>query len=437
MVGSSFKIESQNSLTADNFFNQFFLKVSDYQRPYVWTEKQVFKLYCDLLDYIEKEKVNSYPLYYLGTIILVQKENCETYDIIDGQQRISTLLLFAQLLQLNTGLNDNFSIESEISRINIKRNATFIKYHINRLKAENLNFHIDFSLINLTYIIADSQDQAFKFYTSLNTSGKRLDGIDIIKPFHLQALEKSKQIEKALALEHYQFDSSDANSSKLNRMAELLLKTRYWQGINFREFPRFNSSDWKARLPEEFAFEEMNGYEDIQYAEVKLSKGKETVSIPGYKVRQPLYKGENTIHYLIYYCEIWDAAEVKLKLQIIDKVKGLKGCDFNYEYYQMALITLISRYGKAFIEDDKFELIAALLFRVCFFTRLSKPVTKVSIYNFEHKYKLLDRIYYSDNPDEIITYCNMSRYRKLSIKKDDEGGVVGTFFNACISILKD
>ncbi|MCT2561979.1 DUF262 domain-containing protein [Chryseobacterium herbae] len=432
MIESLAEIEKQGSLTVDDFFNQFKLKISDYQRPYVWTEKQIIKLYNDLSNYSRKNK-NKCPLYYLGTVILVKNKEGKTYDIIDGQQRISSLLILAHLQEQSVGLNDNFCVESEISRNNIKKNVSFLKDHIDGLKLMEAYTGIDFSDINITYIIAESQDQAFKFYTTLNTSGRRLDGIDIIKPFHLQALEKSKQIEKALDLEYYQFDSA-----KLNQMSELLLKARYWQGIKFREFPRHNFQEWKLRLPEEFAYEEMLPDKDYKFAEACLSKGKLTVDAPNYKVRQPLYKGENTIHYLIYYCEIWDRLEEKLNSDhsdILNRIKKLRGCEFNYEYYQMVLITLISRYGEGFIEDRSFMGMAQLLFKVCFFKRLSKPVTKKIVHNFEEGEKLLDRIYYSHDLAEIVTYCKKKKYSNLSISKDHTEGVVGNFYNEFKDIL--
>ncbi|PIF46626.1 uncharacterized protein DUF262 [Chryseobacterium sp. 52] len=431
MIESLAEIEKQGSLTVDDFFNQFKLKISDYQRPYVWTGKQIIKLYNDLLNYSRKNK-NKCPLYYLGTVILVKNKEGKTYDIIDGQQRISSLLILAHLQEQSVGLNDNFCVESEISRNNIKKNVSSLKDHIDSLKLMETYSKIDFSDINVTYIIAESQDQAFKFYTTLNTSGRRLDGIDIIKPFHLQALEKSKQIEKAIALEYYQFDSA-----KLNHMSELLLKSRYWQGINFREFPRHNYSEWKLRLPEEFAYEEMLSDKDYQFAEACLSKGKLTVDAPNYKVRQFLYKGENTIHYLIYYCVIWDRIGEKLnsdRSDILNRIKKLSGCEFNDEYYQMALITMISRYGEDFIEDRKFIGMAQLLFKVCFFTRLSKRVTKKTVHDFEEGEKLLDRICYS-HKHEIVAYCKKKKYSNLSIKDDHKNGVVGNFYNEFKDIL--
>ena len=69
------------------------LKIPSYQRIYCWKEKTVMKLLEDVHN-IKSD-------YCIGSIILQKKDN-ETYDIIDGQQRLVTFaLLFLQLKQDN------------------------------------------------------------------------------------------------------------------------------------------------------------------------------------------------------------------------------------------------------------------------------------------------------------------------------------------------
>ena len=62
------------------------------QRKYVWKEKQWKELLGDILyirrkQLVEKNEIN----HFLGTFVLQENENY--YEIIDGQQRITTLLL--------------------------------------------------------------------------------------------------------------------------------------------------------------------------------------------------------------------------------------------------------------------------------------------------------------------------------------------------------
>jgi uncharacterized protein with ParB-like and HNH nuclease domain len=73
-------------------FSAGFFKIPDYQRPYAWQRKNVQDLYED----ITSSALNNEP-HYLGTISLKrdQSDDFPRYDIIDGQQRLTTLYIFA------------------------------------------------------------------------------------------------------------------------------------------------------------------------------------------------------------------------------------------------------------------------------------------------------------------------------------------------------
>ncbi len=76
-----FKIEEQYVIPA-------------YQRPYSWGYDQCFQLYNDLIkSYKAKED------YFIGNIIIARSEaNKDTLEVIDGQQRLTTLLLLIKVL---------------------------------------------------------------------------------------------------------------------------------------------------------------------------------------------------------------------------------------------------------------------------------------------------------------------------------------------------
>ncbi len=70
-----------------------------YQRLYVWGAEQIGVLLDDLVAAYLYDKDNSY---YLGGIML-SKNKQGTYDVIDGQQRFTTLWLLARVIK--GGLN--------------------------------------------------------------------------------------------------------------------------------------------------------------------------------------------------------------------------------------------------------------------------------------------------------------------------------------------
>ena len=81
--------------------------IPEYQRTYAWEEKQL----KDFVDDIKNQ--NRDKDYFFGTILFQEKKeisnNFEIIDIVDGQQRITTLIIFMNLLlnELKGDMNDN------------------------------------------------------------------------------------------------------------------------------------------------------------------------------------------------------------------------------------------------------------------------------------------------------------------------------------------
>ncbi len=86
------KIESQD-LTVGALFKDFY-SVPDFQREYVWRREQVEKLLQDLYDefYNEEGRIRPDTEYFLGSIV-VCKDKDGRFQLIDGQQRMTTLYL--------------------------------------------------------------------------------------------------------------------------------------------------------------------------------------------------------------------------------------------------------------------------------------------------------------------------------------------------------
>lgn len=67
--------------------------IPEYQRPYAWSDEQIQTLFDDLVEYTENDNESTY---FLGTI--VSFENEKNQEIIDGQQRITSLFLLLRAL---------------------------------------------------------------------------------------------------------------------------------------------------------------------------------------------------------------------------------------------------------------------------------------------------------------------------------------------------
>ncbi len=73
----------------------FFL-IPDYQRPYSWEDEECFTLWNDLLAFIfpdnDFKNFNDKDEYFLGSLVVFKNDN-DSLEVIDGQQRLITLTL--------------------------------------------------------------------------------------------------------------------------------------------------------------------------------------------------------------------------------------------------------------------------------------------------------------------------------------------------------
>ena len=91
------------------FSDAYLFEIPDYQRPYSWTMEHTGELLDDLLAAIKSQ--DSY--YFLGSIVLIKKEREARAEVVDGQQRLTTLtILFCVLRDLtgNKEYRDNLDL---------------------------------------------------------------------------------------------------------------------------------------------------------------------------------------------------------------------------------------------------------------------------------------------------------------------------------------
>ena len=94
-------------------------KIPIYQRNYAWKEPQIRQLIQDIYDYYLKdnrENENEIKKYYIGTLVVRPDKEKNTFEVIDGQQRLTTLsMLVAYLNSIVKGQdNTQESVKSEL-----------------------------------------------------------------------------------------------------------------------------------------------------------------------------------------------------------------------------------------------------------------------------------------------------------------------------------
>ncbi|QQX49645.1 DUF262 domain-containing protein [Helicobacter pylori] len=78
--------------------DELYYQIPIYQRPYQWTEENCEKLLDDLFFNYEDDRESDY---FCGSLVLIaisEDSKAKTYDVVDGQQRLSTFILLAKVL---------------------------------------------------------------------------------------------------------------------------------------------------------------------------------------------------------------------------------------------------------------------------------------------------------------------------------------------------
>ncbi|MCY4260114.1 MAG: DUF262 domain-containing HNH endonuclease family protein [Rhodobacteraceae bacterium] len=116
--------------------------IPEYQRPYDWSEGNITRLYYDILNGFTRtsEGGDANAFTFLGAVILVKEEDKEedfdgiSYAVVDGQQRLTTLSLFA--CALNGALHRHLKDADFPSSVNNAKIKRWIEAEINALHYE-------------------------------------------------------------------------------------------------------------------------------------------------------------------------------------------------------------------------------------------------------------------------------------------------------------
>lgn len=88
------------------FENEIYFHIPIYQRPYSWDSSKLRRMMEDLHQGLkDAEPMFLGTLQFSSPVILDEQGKKKSYDVIDGQQRLTTLMIFLLLLEKITGVN--------------------------------------------------------------------------------------------------------------------------------------------------------------------------------------------------------------------------------------------------------------------------------------------------------------------------------------------
>jgi hypothetical protein len=109
------------------FSDDYVFRIPPYQRPYAWNEEQAGELFADLVDFMNSRPgdVEEMPPYFLGSIVLIKSEALPGADVVDGQQRLTTLTLLLSAIRANVGVQN----AGDITRLIYEKGSQILGTH--------------------------------------------------------------------------------------------------------------------------------------------------------------------------------------------------------------------------------------------------------------------------------------------------------------------
>jgi len=93
-------ISADKLVIKDIFCDDYLFTIPNYQRPYSWEEEHCLQLLDDIHSFaFRDDDFNDLPPYFLGSAVIIKRPTERNAQIVDGQQRLSTLTILLSCLR--------------------------------------------------------------------------------------------------------------------------------------------------------------------------------------------------------------------------------------------------------------------------------------------------------------------------------------------------
>ncbi|MBN6710669.1 DUF262 domain-containing protein [Haemophilus haemoglobinophilus] len=177
-----------------------------YQRNYAWGDTEINLLLDDILYAFKKNKAK----YYIGSLVVFKRDNY--FEVIDGQQRLTTLSILLSSLENKRNINLSFQhrkasnnslkeIENDIQSPRIKDGFRIIKEKLKEIKDKSGVDYSAFEKFILENVIilrteVPEHTDLNHYFEIMNSRGEQLEKHEVVKARLMGLLEKSDSNEQ-------------------------------------------------------------------------------------------------------------------------------------------------------------------------------------------------------------------------------------------------
>lgn len=307
-------IEASEKPILDIFCDKYLFRIPSYQRPYAWTTEQTGELLDDLATACGEvgDVANASP-YFLGSVVLIKDPQKPEADVVDGQQRLTTLTILLSVLRdlsepkigsaihnyiCQTGdpikcTSDVFrltprerdadffrrTIQAESgtaalpdfrqfrdARARMVENATLLRGRLETLTKDQ-RLRLTMYIAQRCYLVivaASDQESAFRIFSVLNSRGLNLSPADVLKAEIIGALPVDKQDVYTAQWEEIEEELGRERFAELFGHIRMIHRKQKMQGTMIAEFREFVPT---RKDPAKFIESELSPYADA-YEEI-------------------------------------------------------------------------------------------------------------------------------------------------------------------------
>jgi Protein of unknown function DUF262/Protein of unknown function (DUF1524) len=230
-------IKAAEKALKDVFCDHYVFRIPPYQRPYSWTTEQASELLDDLVWAAGDDKPGERPPYFLGSIVVIKDPNYPEADVVDGQQRLTTLtILMSVLRELAESEADKSNIDiflrqkgnpllgtNDVPRLTVRQrdaeffrkciqdgetggilevadtdarqkmiaSREFFRTKLNEMTASVRNGLLPFAVQRCYLVVVEASDpaSAYRIFSVMNDRGLDLTATDILKSDIIGAID--------------------------------------------------------------------------------------------------------------------------------------------------------------------------------------------------------------------------------------------------------
>ena len=295
-------------------------EIPPYQRPYSWEKGNVEQLLDDVWDAFESDDEE----YFIGSLITIERSKDELYDVVDGQQRLTTLnLIFARLRdavsepakstlgkrvlpkneltgeeetprltlrqkdqsffrrhvlaseEITDAISREIQNKQDAPKIRLTENLGVIDHFLAQRDEKSLKLFANYLLtkVYVVFVTTASWQSAYRLFNVLNARGMPLSNADLIKNMLFARIggasseseeldEQWLQLEEAIGIERLDQFLAHHRSSVTPIKARKTLHEEYKPLIEASDGP-FSFLDGITTSARNYLRIQQNGFEDV------------------------------------------------------------------------------------------------------------------------------------------------------------------------------